>query len=1258
MENILNCRIKFFGQYRLVEWTERDKRKTDQKYQRFANYLNWHRPMNKNELQNPYIRGTLVRSYMIWHLEEMFAMFKKQFQECCPGNMKYSDDLRLDISEKEKTDFMRRRNRYYKDKSLCTNWEDACLFCQILGAFDAKKFNHINNSKYNPEKDQKSVRFLNFLPDERFKDISDLVSLRCKNRYDRNSKKARDYFKLWEANHYLCSEFFGDIVINKELVGDIDKIKYLISAGLSRINYIAGSPCRIDIGEKKDGIWDISYHQNLLASFYEQYFIDESLKTPAPDFTHGISSIQEIQNKAEEISNAIINAMKRSGNTLHIRSLADAIYDMRRLSDIKNIPEIKQSTNKETFWGLSCNKNKNIKECIIDQIQGKDSIQKQAFFECISEKLYQEAKNLKIIHKSTGRVIGENEYYARQADAPLKDSYDKLPLKANYWIITGYLESKTPFFFGYGSNNGNTDMQILTDSKGNLRLPYDVLRGVLRRDLSSITSNCNVVDIGVSRPCNCPVCKILSQCKFEDSIACNYSIPPEIRQRIKISPQTGVVEHGALFDIEIGPEGLRFPFILKYFPKSMKIDSALEKVLGLWSNEQCFIGGQFGTGKGRFNLFDLNFYKIPFDFRRGQKIFYNILKHRGFIGFEKTKLEELLKDSGFNKKDIYLQEPDKKSYTKIKYNLYFENPVISNDPIAALMDKETPDAIMFKKTVVFYHENEKSEKKEVYSLKGEGIRGVLRYIVGKNENCHNIVHDDCTCSMCSIFGNNQTGGNIRFEDANLLNENIKPVKFDHVALDWNGGAKDHAKFDIFSLPGNPEKPLIFSATIWLNNNLDKQHKKAIKQAFIDLQNKMSTIGANGASGYGWVSKVEFLEPPEWLLDFPEPHNEINNKNNLSDQQNHDKNNNLSKNKLYHPYYFLKPSSHIERSNESVTHESYHNDKLSGKIICDLKTLSPFFIPDTSNDNSLDLILEKGIFPDNHKRFRFFRINDEVMIPGSSIRGMIGYIYQLLTNSCFKTMDEGTYLTRRMEATQTRNFRSGIVIKNKDGSLSIQECVSYRLPLYDDEEITNNIRSNQSYLEKLTSSNKEEKLAKVIEHNNVLAKYAEKNRAYLLNKDENIRIKILSGIEKVKFNIIHKSEWPNGADKIVALNNSGKMTGYIKFTGINNANKKIDDTTDDKDFVKYDNSWDPWKLNILLKSNSPELRPESRKDNYYPRPVLYCRTKDNTTYTISKRCERIFKPVTSINSCDDNIYNVSQNTQNQYECNLFELKITL
>ncbi|MDM8523944.1 hypothetical protein QUF80_11305 [Desulfococcaceae bacterium HSG8] len=670
----LNVRIKFFGPYRIAEWADEGERKRSAKYQRFLSYASWHKSM-KDKSQKPYIRGTLVRSQMIRQLEEMFALFSgDSFKELCPGHA--LKDTKL--SPVEEPEFIRHRSRYkFGDKAYCQTWKDACLFCKILGAFDAKKYEENKNDKsgYCRKKDPKSVRFSNFLivmggekEADKADPIPDLASLRYKNRYDKNSRKAKDYFKVWEADYSRCSEFFGTIKTDRRLVGeDVHKIKSLLAVGLARINYLAGAPCRIDIGEKQDNLWDFSAHQLLLEDFYNDFFSDEGIDDPnnsednSDPLTEKIvpEDKTNIEKQEKEISEKIINIVEKNKHNVHLRVYADAVLDLRRKpkEELENLPEKNRETGKSTFWGLKESKDsENVITAVRNHVKELNDISRKAFLKNTGGRLYAKAKALKVIQDSPGRVLGENEYYARQSenDAGYASRFihaEDIPDEVNERIITGYLQAETPFFFGAGEDGGQIDLKTITDPDGHLRLTYDILRGVLRRDLAVVISGCNIVDIGTSKPCDCPLCNVMSRCKPADSTARDYKIPPEIRHRNRISPHMGTVEHGALFNMETGPEGLRFPFILRFNSYDEDL-SPLLQVLGLWADGQCFLGGQFGTGKGRFNLIEPKFYKISLDERdeddEAKNNFYKLLKERGFIGLEKQELEQALENDGFS----------------------------------------------------------------------------------------------------------------------------------------------------------------------------------------------------------------------------------------------------------------------------------------------------------------------------------------------------------------------------------------------------------------------------------------------------------------------------------------------------------------------------------------------------------------------------------------------------------------------------------
>lgn len=1325
----LGVKVTFYGSYKIMEWVEKSQRKGHAKYQRFSTYINWHRAANKTKQDRPYLRGTIVRSEMIKQLEEIFALFYDAFKDkVCPGRTRYDDSL-----HSIKSKYLRRRNTFnFGKKERCNDFKNPCYFCQLLGVFDAQKYRETKGGKcnYSPKTCPKSVRFLNFWADCTFNKISDLVKLRYKNYYDKNSRKAKSYFRIWEADCCKANSFYGTIEINKNLVNNSEEISYLIAAGLARINYISGAPCRIDLASERDsaGNWDFKGHDQLLNKFSKSFLnfgsgednaesggedqIPEISMCEKPFNETTINKVENNRKKAREIGEKIAGILQKTGNEIRIREYANAIHDLRckNHDDIEKLAIEKKETGSPVLWGFKADKSSDSIKKII-QTASKDLTKSNysMFFENIGETLYQKSKQDKIIEQKPYRIIGENEYYSRSSQKNLEKSPKDMPEVVTDWVITGYLEAQTPYFLGNKQNQGLIDLKILTDHIGNLKLPYEVIRGVLRRDLGLFEQGCTL-ELGTEKPCDCKVCDIISRCKPQDGIInFNKDYLPENRSKNRISPQSGTVDHGALFNMEIGLQGLRFPFIMMFRSYNYSIDPALQQVLDKWSKGQCFLGGQTGTGKGRFKLINGKKCKIKLStsYEEGPHVenYLKLLKRRGYIGLDKNMLEEKLTQDGFDWSDLNSDPSIEKSdLIELDYTLKFKCPVMTNDPVAALIDNRNPDAVMFKKNCVVYSDDNTFSIKSIYCLKGEGIRGPVRFLVGKNADVHNYVHDDCECVMCKIFGSEQTGGNIIFEDAELLipennKREIIPVRCDHVAIDWNGGCKTHAKFDDYPLPGSPsdiddnptgqDGALTFKGIIWISKNLDKKSQQTIWDALQDLQNNITALGAKGSIGYGWVSSIKFSNEslarlPEDFT-FPEAENEIKNDNpKTSSDQTSAIDLNLSKKGSYNPYYYIQPHTNVNRDAPVITHENYHQNMLSGKITCDLETLSPLFIPDTNNDKAFKAQLKEP--PDDHKSFKFFRINNNIAISGSEIKGMVGVVHRVLTNSCFKNMDEHLFLTRRME-TETK-MHAGIVRLDDEGNYFIIPASDYRLPLYDDKTKTDEIITNYEVikteeLKKLKTEKlkelKTEKLKELtikklqkelkeldyekksldlfVKHNKLIAEYAEKNRNFLKKYKKQGTDKyqnILQGQEPLWFKQLDKkSGWSNKVDKILYIiekpKNNSKLSqeyhkGYIKFTGMNAHTHKKDSSGNN-----IDTQWDPLELNITLNDKIADL--QKAKKYSYPRPERRC-NDGKYEYNLRKRCERVF--VLENNSCKDDfsiesskVCKITKKIRNQY-----------
>jgi CRISPR-associated protein (TIGR03986 family) len=282
----------------------------------------------------------------------------------------------------------------------------------------------------------------------------------------------------------------------------------------------------------------------------------------------------------------------------------------------------------------------------------------------------------------------------------------------------------------------------------------------------------------------------------------------------------------------------------------------------------------------------------------------------------------------------------------------------------------------------------------------------------------------------------------------------------------------------------------------------------------------------------------------------------------------------------------------------------------------------------------------------HPTYRFFRLGNNVAIPGSEIRGMISSVYEAVTNSCFRIFDEKRYISWRMEPEEfVGNSDKGItgykpgIVKEINGKLKVFKVMAYRLPLYDYLNITEKIKFEDYKSQFNYIRYGKRRLCNALKVNNKIAEAAKKNLKYLkdlMDKDKNSLIELLCGRKE----IIFKEECVNYVkDQCIdwiAILGEGEKKGFIKFTGLNNANiEKIN-----KDDLGFNRDWNIWDLNIFLISEPAKCRPSQNQK--YPRPHLTF-IKNKVEYSISKRCERIFEEPAATQSG----YKIKPNVFQQY-----------
>lgn len=1248
--------VTFLYPFRIVPWKEKPKRYIDRRYMRGGTFAKWHKI--DDVYGRPYITGTLLRSALVAELEKIIVLRDNPFN-CCF----HTDTTENNIA---KPRFIRKHKQY----KYCKTHEDQdtskcgkCPLCLIMGRTDeVRRDEKIDGTK----KDKWSVHFSNlFESTTRVFNWEDIAVKRIVNRVDPSSGKAKDYMKIWEIDPSISSTFKGTITINTQKMqeDDIDKIKLFIGAGLAQLNILAGSICRVDItNENHDQLIEkfIAWSDNNEKDQSTNINEISSVPTPAQIQTViGESLINTNQTiNVNDIAKSISGIFGEEQKTDQLRRLADAVRELRRNDPaiiLDALPTGKKD-GKESIWDLSPRKGSStLRDILKKETKNIQNSAWRLFCERLGQALYDLYKKSRSHAEALPRLLGETEYCSFPSKEDKQENtlfLQKKTFPSIKWFIIGQLKAETPFFFGTETTESQTGAQILLKRDGSFRLPRSVIRGSLRRDLRLVIGDgCNMA-LGGER-CECKVCRIMRHVVIEDAIS-SYKMPPEIRYRIRLNSHTGTVDQGALFDMETGFQGMVFPFSLHFETQDSYLDLALWMALDNWRKGEALLGGDTGTGFGRFSLEGVDkVFCLSLNKEEEHEIY---LLSRGFKGLKfkgiENKFNRIPKKRTRNwglsiPPDI---SPKSLSWKEIEYQIKIISPLISRDPIAAMFDKENPDAVMIKKSVLLPDGNEGNlqEPETMHFIKAESIRGIIRSIVAKNEELYDLDHEDCDCIQCRLFGSIHQQGSLRFEDAEVLQDCAGCQKMDHVAIDrFTGGGVDRMKFDDYPLTERPAQPFILEGRFWIKlEEMAVDEKKALETALADFRDGLISLGGLSAIGYGRIGCFELIEKheqgkhgeqseesedtkksqPKWLnlplknwTDFFFQTRSICMENAVRK---------FTANAIYHPHYFLKPpDKEVKRESELVSHAKKMDEKgealLTGEIRCRLTAKGPLFIPDTEDENYFRM---QETYKE-HKNYRFFRINKRLAIPGSSLRGMISSVYEALTNSCFRVFDQQKHISRSAEPEKFAKFLPGRVKKDENGNLIIHKMQDiYRLPLYDKKALTASILL-EDY--NTGNDNRDQKIKTAIEVNKEIASFAEHNRTFLQEKyNDDERKEILKGEKEVWFT----SNTPNPKyDKdiiaeLVSQGTAGAESGFVKFTGPSMVNV---DKKDSKDFG-FDSKWDvpedewnssaKWEIDRLPLHNDTDKWKSQKKE--YPRPLFVC-VKDSVEYRMIKRCENVF-----------------------------------
>lgn len=354
-------------------------------------------------------------------------------------------------------------------------------------------------------------------------------------------------------------------------------------------------------------------------------------------------------------------------------------------------------------------------------------------------------------------------------------------------------------------------------------------------------------------------------------------------------------------------------------------------------------------------------------------------------------------------------------------------------------------------------------------------------------------------------------GVIRFEGIHLIKFNGEPLGsddsrlehlIDHVSITFYQNVKN--KFDTSPICGSTHKPLCLFSRFWLPSDLHESLKLSLAGAFADLMNNVRCVGGRRAWGYGRVKNIIFPEGSWWAemmnkarlprLDDGNDNLKVKSDavfNRFNETQFPTGSRSPIQGENYSPRQTVVRG--IRKSGatlESPPFSGYAEGFLTGKIFLRLTFIRPVIIPDTrdfeyiipesmaSEANISNLLeTEKIIMPDGkeyhvirsinltpqaiknmghdayekirkqHKRYHNFRLNGEEMLNGSSIRGDNALIFQILTGSCPRVLEQSHRPQRRMDATKANNKLGRVEFKENLDQIVLRDSSPIRVPLY-------------------------------------------------------------------------------------------------------------------------------------------------------------------------------------------------------------------
>ena len=486
---------------------------------------------------------------------------------------------------------------------------------------------------------------------------------------------------------------------------------------------------------------------------------------------------------------------------------------------------------------------------------------------------------------------------------------------------------------------------------------------------------------------------------------------------------------------------------------------------------------------------------------------------------------------------------------------------------------------------------------------------------------------DCRCDLCVLLGNGHRRGLLLIEDAEPVDseggrldpEKLESTTFDRTAVDrFLGGAVPGSAFGDTPIMAAPDRPLTFRGTVWARDILREERfagaRRLLACVLADARDGLLPIGGSCGAGYGKVASLHLksnpfglIPGPGWTISSPLEEKRLSFRGTVPPSEEDPR-------KVYHPYYFLEIKGSVPRTREPVSHGVFLKDRLTGKLRCVLKTEGPVFIPEVNE------AFERG----KHREYRFIRIAGKPVVPGSTIRGAVSAVYEAITNSCLRVLDDERRLSWRMDASYDGNlehYHPGRVTFEA-GNWNIEKMTEARLPFYDADETLR-------------------KIASPTRADTAIARASSRVHDYLAALSPSERTGVLCGRIPVEVEL-SKTDRKNPHDTIVCSIVPGGLKGYLKISGPNVLEVKRFKGPDGARVSPGETSPDGCPI--------PDLRHEEviqakirNKGRQIPVTRRIGKKEDRIIeYIMKKRCERIFLP-----TAERRKYNIPPDVRGRY-----------